>query len=58
MVKFVILNKFLYFTWNIPGPLHSTEEQPGGELTDVVDADHVLVLEVRVAGSRVGLCPH
>ena len=29
-------------TWNIPGPLHSAEEQPGGELADVVDADHVV----------------
>ena len=38
--------------------LNSTEEQPGCELTDVVYPDHVLLLEVGVAGPRVGLSSH
>ena len=27
---------------DVPGPLHGGEEDPGGELADIVDADHVV----------------
>ena len=27
---------------DVPGPLHGGEEDPGGELADVVDTDHVV----------------
>ena len=39
-------------TWNVPGPLHRTEEDPGSKLTDVVDPDHVVGshLNLRVNG--------
>lgn len=44
---------------DVLGPLHSTEEQPGGQLADVLDAHQVVSLHAlgAVAGRGVGLGP-
>ena len=43
--------------WNIPGPLHGTEEHPGREFTNVLDAHYVVGLHALTAipGRRVRL---
>ncbi|GIY52865.1 hypothetical protein CEXT_119861 [Caerostris extrusa] len=43
---------------DVPGPLHRTEEQPCGQLADVVDAHNVAGLHaLRVPRGRVGFRP-